>query len=281
MFRSLLFIPANNPSMLQNADIFMSDGIIFDLEDAVAMNEKDNARNLLEVYLRTSQSLPKTICLRVNDVFTPFIDDDLELLLTDKIDYLVLPKANIDALFIVDHKLREIEALNHLNQTKLICLLEDSTGIIQSNEIAIHPRVEGLLLGAEDLTKELEIERTLGGEEILFPRSRVIYAAASQGILSIDTPFTDINNLDGLEIDCQKAKHLGMKAKTAIHPSQIEMIHQVFSPSKEAIEWAKGVMKIHKEENLSLFQYQGKMIDKPVIERAKKIIDKAKTFDLL
>jgi citrate lyase subunit beta/citryl-CoA lyase len=281
MFRSLLFIPANNPSMLQNADIFMSDGIIFDLEDAVAIDEKDNARDLLETYLKTNQSLPKTICLRVNDVFTPFIDDDLKLLLTKKIDYLVLPKANIDALFILDHKLNELESLGQLNQTKLICLLEDSSGIIQANEIATHPRVEGLLLGAEDLTNELEIERTTLGEEIFYPRSKVIYAAAYQGILSIDTPFTDINDIDGLKSDCLKAKQLGMKAKTAIHPSQIEMIHQVFSPSQETIDWAMGVMKIHKEEGQSLFQYQGKMIDKPVIERARKIIEKAKSFDLL
>lgn len=281
MFRSLLFIPANNPSMLQNADIFMSDGIIFDLEDAVALDEKDNARDLLRTYLNTNKSLPKTVCLRVNGVFTPLIDDDLELLLTRKVDYLVLPKSDIDALFIMDYKLRQFEEKYQLDEIELICLLEDANGILQANEIAMHPRVKGLILGAEDLTKELEIERSTEGKEILFARSKVIYAAASQQILSIDTPFTSISNDDELREDCLNAKQLGMKAKTAIHPSQLEVINDVFSPSKATIEWAEGVMEIVENEGLSLFQYEGKMIDRPVIERARKIIEKAKLFDLL
>lgn len=280
MFRSLLFIPANNPSMLQNADIFMSDGVIFDLEDAVALGEKDNARDLLGTYLETNKSLPKTICLRVNGVFTPFIDDDLQLLATQKVDYLVCPKTDIDALFILDYKLSCLEEKYGLDQTEIICLLEDSTGILQANEIAGHPRVKGLLLGAEDLSNQLEIERTKLGQEILFARSKVIYAAASHQIISIDTPFTDISDDQGLSNDCLMAKQLGMKVKTAIHPSQIETIHQVFSPSKEIIEWAKGLISIHENEGKSLFQYQGKMIDKPVIERAKKIIEKANLFNL-
>jgi len=281
MFRSLLFIPANNPSMLQNADIFLCDGVIFDLEDAVGLDEKDNARDLLNTYLTTSPSFPKTILVRVNGVFSDFIDEDLIVLNTGKIDYIVVPKADIDALFILDYKLRRLEDKYHLNSTKLICLLEDSTGINQANEIAMHPRVEGLLLGAEDLTKELEIERTTEGQELIFPRSKVVYACQSQGILSIDTPYTDINDVEGLSFDCQQAKKLGMKAKTAIHPSQIDRIHQVFSPTKEVIEWAKGVVSIVENEHKTLFQFQGKMIDKPVIERAMKILEKAKLFDLL
>lgn len=281
MFRSLLFIPANNPSMLQNADIFVSDGVIFDLEDAIAMDEKDNARSLLETYLNTQSSLPKTICVRVNDVFTDFIDDDLTLLKTKKIDYLVLPKANIKSLNILKVKLMLIEKIEQLPQTKIICLLEDTSGILESDQIAADERVEGLLLGAEDLTKELETTRTTKGDEILFARSQVIYGATHHKIISIDTPYTDINDLEDLKIDCETAKHLGMKAKTAIHPSQLEIINQTFSPNKDQIAWAKGVVEIYETKHQSLFSYQGKMIDKPVIERALKVIEQAKLYHLM
>ena len=281
MFRSLLFIPANNPSMLQNADIFMSDGIIFDLEDAVGIHEKDNARNLVETYLLTTKSLPKQIILRVNPVNTEFIEDDLKLLLSHKIDYILLPKANVISLFVIDKMLASFEKKNHLKETKLICLIEETKAVLEANDLAKHPRVEALLLGAEDLTSELEIERSIKGYEIQFARSQVIYAAINNKIIPIDTPFTDISDVEGLEWDCQNAQKLGMKAKTAIHPNQLDKINEVFSPTPKMIDWAKGVVSIYEETGKGVFQFRGKMIDKPVIDKAKKILEKAKIFDLL
>jgi len=281
MFRSLLFIPGNNPSMLQNADIFMSDGIIFDLEDAVDINEKDNARNLVETYLLTTKDLPKTIILRINPVNSLFIEEDLKLLLSRKIDYILLPKTNMISLYVIEKTLSLLEKKNNLKETKLICLIEEAKAVNEIDEIASHERVEGLLLGAEDLTNELEIERTTVGNEIMYARSKVIFAAAANKIIAIDTPFTDISDQEGLEYDCSQAKSLGMKAKSAIHPSQLETINQIFSPTKKMIQWAKGVMETYEKVNKGVFQYQGKMIDKPVIEKAKKIIEKAKNFDLL
>jgi len=281
MFRSLLFIPGNNPSMLQNADIFMSDGIIFDLEDAVGIHEKDNARNLVETYLLTTKSLPKQIILRVNPVNTEFIEDDLKLLLSHKIDYILLPKANVISLFVIDKMLSSFEKKNHLKETKLICLIEETKAVLEANDLAKHPRVEALLLGAEDLTSELEIERSIKGYEIQFARSQVIYAAINNKIIPIDTPFTDISDVEGLEWDCQNAQKLGMKAKTAIHPNQLDKINEVFSPTPKMIDWAKGVVSIYEETGKGVFQFRGKMIDKPVIDKAKKILEKAKIFDLL
>ncbi|QWC00047.1 CoA ester lyase [Mycoplasmatota bacterium] len=281
MFRSLLFIPGNNPSMLQNADIFMSDGIIFDLEDAVNINEKDNARNLVETYFFTTKDLPKNIILRINPVNSLFIEDDLKLLLSRKIDYILLPKANMLSMYVIDKMLSSLEEKNNLKVTKLICLIEEAKGIAEVDEIAKHPRVEALLLGAEDLTNELEIERTTVGNELLYARSKVVYAAAANQILAIDTPFTDITDQEGLEYDCSNAKSLGMKAKTAIHPSQLETINQIFSPTKKMIHWAQGVIQTYEKVGKGVFQYQGKMVDKPVIEKAKKLIEKAKIFDLL
>ncbi|MDA3932705.1 MAG: CoA ester lyase [Tenericutes bacterium] len=281
MFRSLLFIPGNNPSMLQNADIFMSDGIIFDLEDAVDINEKDNARNLVETYLLTTKDLPKTIVLRINPVNSLFIEDDLQLLMTRKIDYILLPKSNMISLYVLDNTLSFLERKNNFKKIKLICLIEEAKAVNEVEEIAKHTRVEGLLLGAEDLTNELEVERTTVGNEIMYARSKVIFACAANQIIAIDTPFTDISDEEGLEYDCSNAKALGMKAKTAIHPSQLDIINQVFSPTKKMIKWAQSVVKTYEKTGKGVFQYENKMIDKPVIEKAKKIIEKAKTFDLL
>ena len=281
MFRSLLFIPGNNPSMLQNADIFMSDGIIFDLEDAVSVSEKDNARNLVETYLLTTKSLPKQIVLRVNPVNTEYIQDDLKLLLSKKIDYILLPKSNMISLFVLDKLLSNFEKKYELKQTKVICLIEETKAVLEVNELAKHSRVEALLLGAEDLTNELEIERSIKGDEIQFARSQVIYAAIANKIIPIDTPFTDISDTEGLEWDCQNAQSLGMKAKTAIHPNQLEKINETFSPSTKMIEWAKGVVDLAEKSGKGVFQFKGKMVDKPVIDKAYKILETANFFDLL
>lgn len=281
MFRSLLFVPGNNPSMLQNADIFMSDAIIFDLEDSVNLDEKDNARNLVETYLLTTKELPKAVVLRINPVNSDLVDDDLKLLQTRKIDYLLLPKANKISLFVLDKILKKIENKFELKPTKVICLIEETKSVIDVYELAKHERVEALMLGAEDLTSELEINRTTEGKELLYSRSRIIYAAISNKLIPIDTPFTDIDNQDGLIKDCKNALNLGMKAKTAIHPSQLETINEVFSPSQKAIKWAEAVLKKAKELNKGAFQFEGKMIDRPVLEKAKKIIEKAKLFELM
>ncbi|MFO7968919.1 MAG: CoA ester lyase [Candidatus Izemoplasmatales bacterium] len=281
MFRSLLFVPGNNPSMLQNADIFMSDAIIFDLEDSVNLDEKDNARNLVETYLLTTKELPKAVVLRINPVNSDLVDDDLKLLQTRKIDYLLLPKANKISLFVLDKILKKIENKIELKPTKVICLIEETKSVIDIYELAKHERVEALMLGAEDLTSELEINRTTEGKELLYSRSRIIYAAISNKLIPIDTPFTDIDNQEGLIQDCKFALNLGMKAKTAIHPSQLETINEVFSPSQKAIKWAEAVLKKAKELNKGAFQFEGKMIDRPVLEKAKKIIEKAKLFELM
>lgn len=282
MFRSLLFIPGNNPSMIQNADIFPADGIIFDLEDSVDVSEKDNARNLVMNYLNAGSNYPSLIVLRINPVQSEFIEQDLELLQTNKIDYILLPKADLESLGILDQHLVKYENSTNSNKIKVIALIESARSIIEANEIGAHERVIGLLLGAEDLSSELEIDRSNTGEEILFARSKIIYAAAANGIISIDTPNTSINNDDLLEVDCLNAKRLGMKAKTAIHPNQLELINTIFSPSRNEIHWAQTVLK-EKENNKGkgAFSVQGKMIDKPLIQKAETIIQKAKKYKLL
>ncbi|XMB71474.1 CoA ester lyase [Mycoplasmatota bacterium WC30] len=282
MFRSLLFIPGNNPSMIQNADVFLTDAVIFDLEDSVDISEKDNARNLVNNYLVDSTTYPSLVVLRVNPINTEFFKKDIELILSKKIDYILLPKASIDSINILEEILQEYESKNDLKEIRIIALAESAKSIIQIFKIAKHCRVDGILLGAEDLCNDLEVDRTNQGEEILFARSRVIYACVSNNIIPIDTPNTSVDNDEELTTDCLNAKNLGMKAKSAIHPNQLDIINEVFSPSKKEIEWATKVIEaVEVNKGKGAFSLNGKMIDKPIILKANKIVEKAKKFKLL
>lgn len=282
MFRSLLFIPGNNPSMIQNADVFESDAIIFDLEDSVDVNEKDNARNLVFNYLNEGGTYPSLVVLRVNPIDTSFFKHDIELITTKKVDFILLPKSTVDSLNVLEEYLENIETKNDLTETKVIALVESSKSVIEIFKIASHKRVEAILLGAEDLCNDLEIDRTNQGNEILFARSRVIYACQANNIISIDTPNTSVNDDEALLVDCLNAKNLGMKAKSAIHPNQLEIINKTFSPSKKEIEWAtKVIHAVDLNKGKGAFSLDGKMIDKPIILKANKILEKAKKFDLL
>ncbi|PKK95253.1 MAG: CoA ester lyase [Tenericutes bacterium HGW-Tenericutes-5] len=282
MFRSLLFIPGNNPSMLQNADVFLADAVIIDLEDAISIKEKDNARNLVHNYLTTSSVLPKQIVLRINSIDTVWYKKDLDLLKTNKINYLLIPKADSKTIIEVNEYLDTLFSNNNLDEIKLIALVETARGITEIDKFAENKRLCAILLGAEDLTNDLEIKRSETNQEIFYARSKVIFACATNKLISIDTPFTNINDIVGLEKDSAFSKSLGMKARACIHPNQLEIVNRIYSPSNEDINWALEVFKAHQANpNVGAFQLKGKMIDKPIIERAKKIIEKAKLFNLM
>ncbi len=281
MRRSLLFIPANNPAMMQNATLFFADSIIFDLEDAVSISEKDSARNLLARFL-VEQNFVNEVIIRINDLDTNYATSDLQNLVSDNIDTIMLPKALPSTLADLDIILSQIEKQKNLKKTiKVIPIIEAALSLLKVEEIASFKRVNGLLLGAEDLTKDLEVERTKEGLEILYSRSKVSTAAKAFKIDAIDTPFTDTNDEVGLIADIKLAKKLAFNAKACIHPNQVPIVNELMSPSKEAISWALKVLEASKKTTLGAFSLEGKMIDKPIIERSKMIIMKAKKFGLL
>lgn len=285
MRRSLLFIPSNNPAMLQNADVFGSDSVIFDLEDAVNVTEKDNARNLLYYYLLEHTNLNMEVIVRINGLDTDYYFEDLNKIVSDNIDAIMLPKARINDVKLLDELLSKIENEKKLTKKiKIIPIIELAISILEVDIIASLARVDGILLGAEDLSSDLEVERTKLGKEIEYARSRVAIACKAYKIDAIDTPFTDVNDIEGLSKDCIICKELGMNAKAAIHPNQIDTINDAFLPSTKLIVWAKRVMLATKEANekgIGAFSLDGKMVDKPVIERAMKILQKAERFNVL
>lgn len=284
MRRSLLFIPGNNPSMLQNSDVFEADSIIIDLEDAVNITEKDSARNLVKSYLNTKKKFNSEMIVRINGMDTKYYQDDLNSIVSDQIDAIMLPKASSQNLAKLDEILTEIEGKNHLTKRiKIIPIVELASSLIEVNSIASSKRVDGILLGAEDFTSDMEVYRTKEGKEISYARSAIAVASVANHIEAIDTPFTDVNDFIGLEEDIKNSLQLGMKAKAAIHPNQIEIINRMYAPTPDQIVWAKQIMAALENANknkLGAFSVNGKMVDKPVIERASKILKKAEIFNI-
>lgn len=280
MRRSSLFIPANRPGMMQNAAYFNADSIIFDLEDAISFSEKDAARVLLKEFLDVFKPQYEVI-VRINalDHLNGLLD--LELLMGSKIDTIMLPKADYNTTRKLASLLDNFERARKIEKkTAVVPLIELATSILEVEEISRLERVNGMLLGAEDLTNDLEIERTKTGEEIIYPRARLAFAAHAVKIDAIDTPFTDVIDEEGLEADCIRARNLGMTSKSAIHPNQIPIINRIFSPTSKQIAQALKIIEASASET-GVFSLDGKMIDKPIIERSKKLIEKAKRFDLL
>ena len=275
--KSLLFIPANTPSMLQNADIFEADAIIFDLEDAINILEKDAARDLLNQYFKRYQTFDMKIIVRINDYETPYYIDDIESVVTWPIDMIMLPKASMNSIAMIDEVLSKFERKLKREKIELIPIIEKAKSLFEIDKIASHPRVNSLLLGGEDLATDLDVERTKEGIEILYARQTVIYAAKAYGKEAIDTPWTHINDRDGLLYELKYVKMLGMTAKACIHPIQIDDVNLAFYPTEKQIAYAKRVIEAEKQalsEGKGVFSVDGKMVDKPIIDRAKNLLKK-------
>ncbi len=285
MHRSYLFIPGNNPAMLQNALIFGSDAIILDLEDAVSIQEKDAARWLITHYLETLSNPHSSIYVRINQATTRMGAEDLKMVLCDHIEGIVLPKATVQDVRTLTKLLQTFEHAKRMKtRLKIVPIIETAKAVVEMEAIASEPRVSGLLLGAEDLTQDMEIERTKTGVEIEYPRSKMAYTCKANGIEAIDTPFTDTNDDTGFDWDARHALQLGMSGKCAIHPNQIDLINQTFAPSPSQIRYAKRIIEADLQAqsvHRGVFSLDGKMVDKPVVERAKKLLEKAARYQLV
>jgi len=271
MSRSYLFIPGNTPSMIQNLDVFESDSIIIDFEDSVISYDKDAARILINNFLKKFKFNEFDIYIRINDSLSPNFLKDVETTVDLDIKGYVLPKASVEA----------VNKLNDLIKNKnIIPIIESPLSLLKAEEIAACNNVTGLLFGAEDYTKELGISRTLNGTEILYARSIISIVCNAYGIESIDTPYTSKDDETGLREDSIHAKNLGFTAKSLIHPNQVEIVNEVFSPTSREIFEAKRIIKKSEESDKGAFSLDGKMIDLPIIEKAKKVLNKAKKYNL-
>ena len=287
MRRSMLFLPGNTPNMIINGDSLGADSIILDLEDAVSPDEKDSARILVRNAIREMGFADVEITVRINAIDTAYWKDDLEAIVPLKPDLIMPPKASSAAdMQTIDAFISDIERRNNMpvGGVKLIPLIETALGVERAFEIAsATPRVTALFLGGEDLTADLRCKRTKAGNEIDYARKRLVCAARAAGIDVYDTPFTDVNDDEGIVIDAEYAKSLGFTGKSAIAPRHVRTINEVFSPSLADVEYAKMVfeaIRIGKQQGKGAVSLRGKMIDKPIVERARQTLEAAKQLGI-
>lgn len=281
----MLFIPGNTPNLLLNGDILGADSVIMDLEDAVSPAEKDSARILVRNVLKHMDFSPCEVIVRINPVDTDYWKNDLREIIPLRPGMIMPPKASCakDIITVSDF-IGKLEAENGIphGTVKLIPLIETALGVENAFEIAkACDRVAAIFLGAEDLSADLHCKRTKEGAEILYARQRLITAARAAGVDVYDTPFTDVNDIEGLEKDAAFAKALGFTGKASISPRHISGINEAFSPTKAEIDYAHEVMETierAKAEGKGVVSLRGKMIDAPIVARAAQVIEMEKAI---
>lgn len=284
-YRSLLFMPGNHPEMLFNADRLGADGVIFDLEDAVAPQQKREARFLVQEALKSVPRLFSKVLVRINGMDTPYWKEDLAALAECSLDGLVIPKAAVDSMRMFHEEVQSHYMGRAISDVLLYPLIESARGILEAQQVAASSEhIAGLLLGGEDYTRDLGIERTKKGDELAYARTHLLTVAHAYGLEAIDTPYTDVDDLAGLAEDTKHTRSLGMTGRLVISPSHISTVHAIFSPTKEAIAEARALLSAAEEERKEgrgVFRYQGKMVDQPVIARAEHLLQRAEEWGLL
>jgi len=287
MRRSMLFLPGNNPNMLINGNCLGADAVIFDLEDAVAPDQKDAARILVRNTMRYMDFRGCEIIVRINSIDTPYWKADVDEILPYTPGLILLPKTSCAAdVLEADAYITEVEEKLGLaqNTVGLMPLIETALGVENAFQIAsCTKRVQALFLGAEDLTADLQCKRTKEGREIEYARTRLVVAARAAGVAVYDTPFTDVNDDEGIVTDAALAKALGFTGKASISPRHVEVINSVFSPTQKDVDYAYEVMDaiaLAKKQGKGAISLHGKMIDAPIVTRAQQTIAMAEALGM-
>ena len=287
MRRSMLFLPGSTPNKIINGDSMGADAVILDLEDAVSPDEKDAARILVRHAIKSLGFPGVEIIIRINSIDTDYWKADLDEVIPLKPALIMPPKTSCAAdVLAVDAYISELEDKLGFerNTVKLIPLIETALGVENAFQIAsATKRVAALFLGGEDLTADLHCKRTKEGNEINYARTRLVCAARAAGVDVYDTPFTDVNDDEGIWTDAEYAKSLGFTGKSAISPRHVSVINSVFSPSQKDIDYAYEVMeaiRMAKEQGRGVISLRGKMIDAPIVARAQQTIAAAEELGL-
>jgi citrate lyase subunit beta/citryl-CoA lyase len=283
LYRTLLFVPGNNPGQMVKADIYGADCVIFDLEDAVSIHEKDAARDLVKHYLTDLRPETCRVGVRINAQDTPYYEEDVRSMVSVKPDFLRLPKSEtaenirqLDKLITESEKACGIES----GSVKIIATIETALGVYNAYQIAsASPRMIAIGLGAEDFRTDMRMTRSEDGQEILFARNMISLAAHAAKVLPLDYVYSNFKNEEGFIADVRFGKMLGFTGKSVIHPSQIPLVHNVYTPTDQEIEQAKKIAAAYEEamsKASGVVALNGKMIDMPIVVRAQNTLEYAK-----
>ncbi|PXZ05007.1 citrate (pro-3S)-lyase subunit beta [Gilliamella apicola] len=282
--RSMLFLPGANAAMLSTSFVYKPDSIMFDLEDAVSIKEKDSARLLVAQTLKLPVYKEHGIetVVRINALNTPFGLKDLEAVVRAGVDVVRLPMTNsAEDIHELEAQVERIEKEcgREVGSTKLMAAIESAQAVVNAVSIAkSSPRLIGIALAAFDYLVDMQTERG-DGTELFYARCAVLHAARVAGIDAFDVVYSNVNDDEGFLKEVSLIKKLGYNGKSLINPRQIELLHNAYAPTASEVENAKKVVEAAEEgerKGLGVVSLNGKMIDAPIIARAQKTIELAK-----
>lgn len=283
--RSRLYLPGNEPKFYPNAGLHKPDGIILDLEDSVAPTEKEAAQLLVRNALRSIDFYSAERMVRINQL--PKGLDDLKYIIPHNVHVILIPKVeSADQIKEVEINVKRLKKEFKIKSDIFFMpIIESAMGVINSFEIAYASKYNcALAVGLEDYTSDLGVERTNEGKESIFARSMIINAAKAAKIQAIDTVFSDVSDMDGLKESVLEAKSIGFEGKGCIHPRQVQIVNEAFLPNEAEIDKAKKIVLAFEEaeaKGLGVVSLGSKMIDAPVVKRARRIVKLAEENKLL
>lgn len=276
--RTMMFVPGANAAMLRDAPLFGADSVMFDLEDSVSLKEKETSRALVHFALKTFDYSSVETVVRVNG-----LDScgalDIEAVVLAGVNVIRLPKTET-AQDIVDVEavIERVERENgiEVGRTRMMAAIESAEGVLNARDISkASKRLIGIALGAEDYVTNMKTRRYPDGQELFFARSMILHAARAAGIAAIDTVYSDVNNTEGFQNEVRMIKQLGFDGKSVINPRQIPLVNEIYTPTKKEIDHAKQVIWAIREaesKGSGVISLNGKMVDKPIVERAERVI---------
>jgi len=278
--RTMLYIPGNNPSMLLHGGVYGADSLLLDLEDAVALNQKDSARILIKHMLQSVDYHDTEICVRVNHLDTPFGLEDLKTIVPLQPHAIRYPKT--ETIEDLERLIKHIEAIEDEHQLPhdmmtIHIMIETALGVQNVFDIAKYSkRVDAITIGGQDLTADMNIKSSNNGSGIDLARKMIVMAAKANKIDAIDTVYVDIDDEEGLIAETEYVKQIGFSGKAVINPRQIDPIHEIYTPTDEEIRKAYRIVKEFnkkKKEGIGVFAIDGKMVDAPVVARAEYVLE--------
>lgn len=285
--RTMMFVPGANAAMLRDAPLYGADSIMFDLEDAVSLKEKDSARTLVHFALKTFDYSNVETVVRINSLEAGGAQD-VEAMVLAGVEVIRLPKTETaQDILDVDAVITSVEKDNQIpvGTTKMMAAIESAEGVLNAREIAkASERLIGIALGAEDYVTNMKTKRYPDGQELSFARNMILHAARAAGIAAIDTVYSDVDNVEGFQNEVQQIKQLGFDGKSVINPRQIPLVNAIYKPTDKEIQNAKEVIWGIREaeaKGSGVISVNGKMVDKPIVERAQRVIALAKAAKLI
>ena len=276
--RTMMFVPGNNPAMMQDAFIYAPDSIMLDLEDSVTMAEKDAARLLVFHALKTIDYGNTEMVVRINPLSTPYGKKDIEAVVKAGVHVIRMPKTETaEEVVEVEREIEKVEReIGCLGRTKIMAAIESTLGVVNAYAIATaSKRMMGIALGAEDYCANLKTQRSPEGNELLLARQTIVVAARAAGIDALDTVYSNLNDMETFRKEVELIKGLGFDGKSIINPRQIEVVNEVFAPKPKDIEKARTIIAAIREaeqRGSGVVAVNGKMVDRPVVIRAERTI---------